>query len=166
MHQIIIIFVEPKQENLRFFIAISFHFRSDVFKAMFSSENFVENTKHEANVNDFEPDIVDNFLKFLYSDKLDNPELFNSVDLLLMSDKYQVCGLRKKCEEALIEDIGPSNAIQLLVVASRIQAPLLVARSANSIFINLDMFVGTEEWNEIVKPSAEIMNLIFTHHVL
>ena len=132
---------------------------------MFSSENLIENTKHEANVNDFEPDIVDNFLKFLYSDKFDDPELFNSVDLLLMFDKYQVCSLRKKCEEALVEDIGLSNAIQLLVIASRIQAPLLVARSADSIFINLDMFVGTKEWNEIFKPSAEIMNLIFAHRV-
>ena len=133
---------------------------------MFSSENFIENTKREANVNDFEPDIVVNFLKFLYSDKFDDPELFNLVDLLLMSDKYQVCSLRKKCEEALVEDIGLSNAIQLLVIGSRIQAPLLVTRSANSIFINLDMFVGTKEWNEIFKPSAEIMNLIFAHRVL
>ncbi len=128
---------------------------------MFSKENAIENTKIEVEVKDFEPNIVANFIKFLYSDELIDQALYISLDLLLLADKYNVVGLRKECEKALAISISTSNAISYLCTASRIDAPLLVKRSAKFIFKNLDELVGSAEWREMVKSNPEAMNHIF-----
>ena len=138
-----------------------FIFRSDVFKRMFACENVIENTINEVEVNDFEPDTVKDFLVFLYSDKLD-PILY-SVDLLLLADKYNVVGLRKACEKALVKAIDNSNALKFLSTVSLIQAPLLVERIASYIFKNLDDLEGTPDWDELVKSNPEALALIFKH---
>jgi len=138
-----------------------FLYRSDVFRAMFAQENVLENIIRETEVIDFESDVVDDFLHFLYSDEVMDPALYNSVDLLLMADKYNVEDLRKECEKALVKSISISTAISFLSTASRIQAPLLVARSANFIFKNLDILVKSDDWKEMVKSYPEAMDHIF-----
>ena len=128
---------------------------------MFTNENVKENTNNEVELDDFEPNIVANFIKFLYSDELIDEALYNSIDLLLLADKYNVEPLRKECEKALAKLINTSSAISYLCTASRIEAPLLVKRSANFIFKNLDTLVGSTEWKEMAKTNPEIMNHIF-----
>ena len=128
---------------------------------MFTNENVIENTKNEIELDDFEPNIVTNFIKFLYSDELLDPALYNSLDLLLLTDKYDVVALRKECEKALAKSISTSNAISFLCTSSRIEAPFLVERSANFVFKNLDTLVGSIEWKEMVKTNPEVMNYIF-----
>ncbi len=142
--------------------SVLFIFRSDVFKAMFVSEYAIENTMNTVEVNDFEPGTLRDFLDFLYSDKLEDPASF-SVDLLLLADKYNVEGLRKSCEKALIKSIDNSNALRFLSTVSRIQAPLLVERTANYIFKNLDNLEGTSDWGKLVKSNPEALALIFKH---
>ena len=142
-------------------LKLFFPYRSDVFRAMLTRENVLENTICEAEVNDFESDIVSDFLHFLYSDEVVDPALYNSVDLLLLADKYNVEDLRKECEKALIKSISILNAISFLSTASRIQAPLLVERSASFIFKNLDNLVNSDDWREMVKSNPEAMDHIF-----
>ncbi len=72
---------------------------------MFANTSAVENITREAEVNDFEPDIVEDFLHFLYTGELVDPALYNSLDLLLLADKYNVVALRKECEKALVKSI-------------------------------------------------------------
>ncbi len=72
---------------------------------MFANTSAVENITREAEVNDFEPDIVGDFLNFLYTGELVDPALYNSLDLLLLADKYNVVALRKECEKALVKSI-------------------------------------------------------------
>jgi speckle-type POZ protein len=128
---------------------------------MFAQENVLENIIRETEVIDFESDVVDDFLHFLYSDEVMDPALYNSVDLLLMADKYNVEDLRKECEKALVKSISIFTAIPFLSTASRIQAPLLVARSANFIFKNLDILVKSDDWKDMVKSYPEAMDHIF-----
>ena len=128
---------------------------------MFTNENVIENTNNQVEVDDFEPNIVANFIKFLYTDELLDTALYNSLDLLLLADKYNVEALRKGCEKALAKSISTSNAISFLCMASRIEAPLLVERSANFTFKNLDTLVGSAEWKEMVKNNPEAMHHIF-----
>ena len=127
---------------------------------MFTTENVIENTQNESEVKDFEPKTVEHFLNFLYSDQLDRPAGYNSLQLLLMADKYNVVGLKKECEKALAKSITVSNAISVLTTASRIQAELLVEKSAKFIFENLDKFEGSTEWNEMVKTHPENLDHI------
>jgi len=128
---------------------------------MLTSEDVIEKTKNELVADDFEPNIMENFIKFLYSNELIDKTHYNSLDLLLLADKYNVGALRKECEKALTKSIKNSNAILLLCTASRIEAPFLVERSAKFIFKNLDTLVGSAKWKEMVKTNPEAMNHIF-----
>jgi hypothetical protein len=72
-------------------------------------------------------------LEFIYSDSLQDASAYNSVDLLLLADRYNVEKLRIDCEKALAKTIDVSNAANLLSVASRITAPYLLKKVAKFI---------------------------------
>ncbi len=86
--------------------------RSHVFARMLSHKDFKENVSNEATIEDFSPETVKDFLEFLYTDELNEANL-NSVELLLMADKYNVTGLKSDCEKALSKAVDTSNSIKL-----------------------------------------------------
>ena len=122
----------------------------------------IEKTTNDVEEKDFKPDTVKIFLLFLYSDKVDNPALY-SVDLLLLADKYNVKGLSKACEKALVKTIDKSNALKILSTVSLINAPLLIKQTAGFIFKNLDDLEGTPNWNKLARNNPEALALIFKH---
>ena len=136
--------------------------RSTVFKAMFGNNAFAENAANEANIRDFSPKSVKDFLEFLYTDELDKPDL-NSVELLLMADKYNVVGLKVNCEKALSKTVDTSNAVKLFCTASTIEAPFLTKNTAKFIFKNIDELFDTAEWKMMVKSNPEHLNSIFKY---
>ncbi len=129
---------------------------------MFAHDNVLESKINEVEIKDFKPDTVENFLHFLYSDELYDPALY-TIDLLMLADKYNVEGLRKEVEKALVEVLDISNAIKFLSTASMIEAPLLIARTANFIFKNLDKLEGTPDWETLAKSNPQAFLLIFKH---
>ena len=139
--------------------------RSDVFERMFENKSAKENTKNEVEITDCEPEILRAFLQFLYTDQLTDASQdhasYNSVDLLLLADKYNVLGLKKKCELALASKMDVKNAIELLTVASRISATILEPKAANFIFKNLDELVESDDWEEMAKTNPALLNDIF-----
>ena len=136
--------------------------RSTVFKAMFGNNAFAENAANEANIRDSSPKTVKDFLVFLYTDELDKADL-NSVELLLMADKYNVVGLKINCEKALSKTVDTSNAIKLFCTASTIKAPFLTKNTAKFIFKNIDELFDTAEWKMMVKSNPEHLNSIFKY---
>ncbi len=133
--------------------------RSDVFERMFENKSSKENTKNEVEIIDCEPEILKDFLQFLYTDQVQRS--YNSIDLLLLADKYNVLGLKKKCELALTKQMDVKNAIELLIVASTISAPILKPKAANFIFKNLDELVESDDWEEMAKTDPALLNDIF-----
>jgi hypothetical protein len=137
--------------------------RSDVFERMFENKSSKENTKNEVEIIDCEPEIMKDFLQFLYTDRVEgeHQRSYNSIDLLLMADKYNVLGLKKKCELALAKQLHVKNAIELLIVASKISAPILKPKAANFIFKNLDELVESDDWDEMAETNPALLNDIF-----
>jgi hypothetical protein len=134
--------------------------RSDVFTKMFENKTATENNKNEVELEDFQPETLEDFMKFLYSDEI-NVTRYISVDLLLLADKYNVPLLKKKCEIGLGSHIALDNAIDLITVSSRIQASILLQRTAKFIFQHLKELVDTTKWNEMVEANPKLMNEIF-----
>jgi len=95
--------------------------RSDVFKAMFANKRSKEYEKNEVEIIDFKSHTIRDFLQFLYTDDIETK--YNDVALLLIADKYNVPRLKKKCESALENHIDIDNAIELLMMASLVDAP-------------------------------------------
>ena len=136
--------------------------RSDVFEAMFSQESFAENKNNMSTIEDCNPETLALLLEFIYSDSLKNTSAYNSVDLLLLADRYNVEKLRIECERALAKSIDLSNAANLLSVASRITAPYLLKKVAKFIRSSCSRdLVNSEDWKEMVKTNPQAMNAVF-----
>ena len=90
--------------------------RSPYFKAMFSSEN-EENRKNLVEITDFELEVIEALLKFLYTGKI--PEMNEEFvrDLLRATDYFQVEQLKSKCEDFLIGKLSVANAADTILLA-------------------------------------------------
>ena len=76
---------------------------SDVFRAMFSNKDCLENIQSLVNIEDSGHHIVGQMLEFMYSGEVTNNEnIENLSDLLKISEKYHVEQLKAICEEKLI----------------------------------------------------------------
>jgi hypothetical protein len=49
-------------------------------------------------------------IEYIYTDDLKQPDDLNSVDLMLLADKYNVVGLRRKCEKAISKNLNLGEA--------------------------------------------------------
>ncbi len=113
-------------------------------------------------IEDCHPDTLALLLEFIYSDKLEDTSAYNSVDLMILADRYNVERLRIECERALAKAIDLSNAANLLSVASRITAPYLLKNSAK--FIRSRCYpdlVKSNDWKEMVKTNPQALDAIF-----
>jgi hypothetical protein len=97
--------------------------RSSVFRRML--ENIRTSTENKIEIIDCEPETMKAFLQFLYTGQVKDENYdqasYNSTDLLLLADKYNVIGLKKKCELTLANKMHVKNAIKVLTIASRCQ---------------------------------------------
>jgi len=97
--------------------------RSSVFRRML--ENIRTSTENKIEIIDCEPETMKDFLQFLYTGQVKDENFdqasYNSTNLLLLADKYNVIGLKKKCELTLANKMHVNNAIKVLTIASRCQ---------------------------------------------
>ena len=76
---------------------------SEMFSAMFSHNDTVENIQSRLKIKDFNPDIVGQMLKYLYVGELpEEVAIENLTELLKIADKYQLELLKSDIEEKLI----------------------------------------------------------------
>jgi len=135
--------------------------RSKVFKAMLTQEESLERIKNEVEIKDCSHEALESFLEFLYTDGLADETPYNSTELLILADKYNVASLKNKCELALSETLTNLNAIQLLSTASLISAKTLLKNAATYIAKNHRELVGSDDWAEMVKTNPQAMDAIF-----
>ena len=91
--------------------------RSEVFAAMFSHKDNMENQKNEVLIDDVDIDTMEKFMSFLYEAAL--PEEFDFdcfANLLKVGDKYQVDSLTQACAAKLAENICTDNAVQAAIL--------------------------------------------------
>ena len=120
--------------------------RSPVFKAMFST-SMSEATSNEVIISDFEPAVVKEFLKFLYTDSCDPEDLELHAEMLLaISCKYQVPGLEVLCENHLISSLTVGSVAGVLRLADMYAADQLKLRALHFIKHHAKAVVQTENF--------------------
>jgi speckle-type POZ protein len=82
--------------------------RSDVFAAMFDMTGSTENQTGVVQVDDFDAKTMKILLAYIYGNNIDRKD--GDMDLLLAADKYNLPGLVKSCEFALISELSLNNA--------------------------------------------------------
>lgn len=120
--------------------------RSPVFKAMFSVA-MAEAVSNEVTIPDFEPVVVKEFLKFLYTDSCDPEELeLHGEMLLAIACKYQVLGLEVLCENYLIASLTVNSVAGILRLADMYAADQLKLRALHFIKHHAKAVVQTEDF--------------------
>jgi len=110
--------------------------RSPVFRAMFQAE-MSEAATSEVLIEDFDAPVMQEFLRFLYTDRLDRSALERYAEQLLAAAcKYQVPGLESLCENHLCASLGVHNVVSVLYLSDLYNAEQLKARALHYIAHN------------------------------
>lgn len=110
-------------------------------------------------ISDFEPETVEMMLHFVYTNTLPDPVKCNA-DLLLIANKYNIRGLISFCGVELAKRISPSNAIDILDTAWKVNAEQLKNAAVSYISKIVGTVIDTPKWNKVIAPNSEIVMAI------
>lgn len=124
--------------------------RSPVFKAMLG-RNMKERRTGVLHITDFEPEIVREFLLFLYTDSLSSKQAMQEhcVALLSVAMKYEVRGLVDTCEVYLSSQINEETVIRILLVADEFAAFTLKEDALNFIAHHAEAIIQQREFKDL-----------------
>ncbi len=133
--------------------------RSRVFR-MILSNNSKEAQTGVIEIEDSDPSTLKEFVKFMYSEELNQIDCINSLEALLhLADKYDVDTLTKTCSQRLLSKMNMDNACDILRLARKYRLDLeeiakeYVAEQAKDI-------IKTDSWNELLHYDPSIANEI------
>merc|ERR1711990_11762 len=113
--------------------------RSKVFDAMFSAKSGYAESDGVVVIKEAEPDVLQAFVRFLYTDEIDTSEKDKSLaDLLVLANRYDVQALKEHCTQKLANSLTIDNAATLLGISSESEAPVLRQRVLDFISGNVD----------------------------
>jgi len=89
---------------------------SPMFAGMFRHD-FAENKNSELEITDFNADVVQQFLHFIYTRSMPQ-DVSNAVELYKMAELYLVEDLIPIAQKMVIDNINPKNAFDVLLLGS------------------------------------------------
>ena len=131
--------------------------RSDVFKAMFSSDIEVKDD-NIVEIMDVDPEVMTIMLKFLYTDKIEEKNI--NCQLLIAADKYNIKKLIDICLGHLVGIIDKENIFEITFTAYLIDNDGLLEYASKFIFENHEIMDETERWDEFKATHPKIGNKI------
>ena len=132
--------------------------RSPVFYAMFQHK-MQEKETNEVKLDDAEPDIYLELLRFIYTDIVENVE---QVALLLfgLAEKYDLKRLRGICASELARSISASSAIAILKLAELHNATDLAECALKFIKLHLDDVIKSADYNNLRASRSKLLDKI------
>ncbi len=126
--------------------------RSKVFKAMLLS-SMVESTSNEIIISDFDQDVVQEFINFLYLDTCDETALDEHADsLLAIAHKYEVNRLFRICERFLIGAFDVGNVVHFLQLGDLYGATELKCKALKFIKTEFKALTKSGRFYESLNP--------------
>jgi hypothetical protein len=126
--------------------------RSKVFKAMLLS-TMVESTSNEIIISDFDQDVVQEFINFLYLDTCNAAVLDeHAISLLAMAHKYEVTRLFRMCESFLIDALAVDNVVDFLQLGDLYGAMELKGNALKLIKTELKALMKSGRFYESLSP--------------
>ncbi|XP_062553078.1 speckle-type POZ protein-like [Armigeres subalbatus] len=120
---------------------------SPVFEAMLSSD-MPEGRQNQITINDFEYNVIEELINFIYSDATPNLEQL-ACSLFKAADKYGMDRLKARCEKVLCGKITVNNVLKLQVLAELYDAKLLKQMVKHFIVENIAELLETTDWINI-----------------
>ncbi|GAB2233667.1 hypothetical protein Droror1_Dr00002895 [Drosera rotundifolia] len=137
--------------------------RSPVFKAMFEAE-MEESISGTIKISDVTYDSLRAFVNYLYTAEVCLDEQIAS-ELLVLGEKYQVKHLKEHCEKYLVSKLNWDNSVSNYAFAHQNNAGRLLKASLTIISDNMNKFLKTEEYVELVEKDPTLVVGIFEFHL-
>ena len=129
--------------------------RSPIFEAMFQT-NWIEKELNYVQLDDVEPKVFDEFLRFLYTDDVEDWQSM-AEKLLPLADKYLVDELKEHCENYIFNQLTVGNSLDLLILFDRPTTPWF--KEIIIFFIQCqspDSVATPEEWKNFSKSYFQL----------
>ena len=130
---------------------------SPVICAMLEEDKFKEGRTKVVEVDDIDPAIFKEVLRYLYTGKapkLDEDDM--TEPLFLAADKYQIEGLKDLCEQSLIAKLNIETVVHYLAVVHLYTAPLLLEASLKFLEEHQMEIVDRPEWKQLNENHSDL----------
>ncbi|CAL1296281.1 unnamed protein product [Larinioides sclopetarius] len=128
---------------------------SSVFKAMFSN-NMEEKDSDCVNIEDLSDDAISRMLLFIYTARLEDLTWESASNLYVAADKYAILGLKDICSSYLKDNLSPSNACEILLVADFHADGDLKSVVQDFILKHDEKIVNSDEWKLLMETNIKL----------
>ncbi|XP_043479841.1 speckle-type POZ protein-like [Leptopilina heterotoma] len=128
--------------------------RSPVFAAMFKNKMKEELTS-VAEINDIKPEIFQQMLNFIYTDRVENLEE-SAVELIDVAEKYQLENLKSMCINSLNDNLSLTTVSKTLGAAQLYSIELLKNKCFYFISERKYDILETKEFQELIKEHPKL----------
>jgi speckle-type POZ protein len=117
-----------------------------------------ENSTNQVNIEDIEPEVFDQLLRFIYTGRVPLDKLQTmAAGLFIAADKYLMDELKTKCENYLISHMSPENCVVLLLHGN-LQNPAEYLKKAAKFFRrNPSQVMATEKWENMKQENTAVL---------
>ena len=121
---------------------------SPVMAAMLDNDRFQEGLTKTVHIDDMEPDVFKEMLRYLYTGKV--PQLEQMTEsLFVAADRFQIQGLKFLCQKRMLSKLNKENALRYLVLAHLHSVPELVKRCYCVIVCDAKDIRVQPEWKQL-----------------
>lgn len=129
--------------------------RSAVFEKMFEHD-MLENRKGVVDIPDFEPDVFQHVLHYIYSGEFVGISPENVCHLYRASDKYDLGTLKEKCREYMKENMTFENVSDILLLCDVYQDLQVKDIVLDFIFQNKSEVLRSKSWKLFVEENTSL----------
>ncbi|XP_001603620.1 speckle-type POZ protein-like B [Nasonia vitripennis] len=129
---------------------------SPVFAAMFE-KNMKEQRENRVEITDVDAKVMREVLRFVYTGKVNNDIKAIASNLFEAADKYAIDGLKKTCENSLIQGLNLMNVGNILEIADRHGAEALKTAALNFIAVHVEELANSEMFRTSMRSTCHLL---------
>ncbi|GBN77975.1 Speckle-type POZ protein [Araneus ventricosus] len=123
---------------------------SSVFEVMFSND-MKEKDSNCVYIKDFSDDTISRMLLYIYTSRMEDVTWESACQLYVAADKYAILSLRNVCSSYLKDNLYPSNACEILLLAD-FHADDELKQSVRDYIVKHDKdIINSDEWKLLMK---------------
>ncbi|XP_014227261.1 speckle-type POZ protein A-like [Trichogramma pretiosum] len=129
---------------------------SPVFKAMFTYD-MIENQSKLVEMKDVSLEAAIEMLRYIYTGGVKNNEISLTIELLKVSDKYELEELKKKCGQILSSNLSTENALKMLEISDTYSADYLKKETVDFIKVHISGLTDFHEISNLILGKARLV---------
>uniref|UniRef100_A0A158R588 BTB domain-containing protein n=1 Tax=Syphacia muris TaxID=451379 RepID=A0A158R588_9BILA len=129
---------------------------SEVFKAMFAHEEFLENKEAKVVIKDTDIDSVRMMVRFMYCGDISFSS--NVEGVMMLAERYQISELKEMCEQFLCSRVNKYNALEMYDLADMYNCYGLKEAVVCTVQKNKDFILNFPPWESFKETNPRLMN--------